>query len=633
MRLLEVDSLELIGGDREIAFQAGLNVVLGPIATGKSTIVKLLRALFTSIPDDLAPEVQERVTSLRSTCRIGEAQWHILRRLVATDTAIVEIVGDEETALVTARRPTPAHPETLSDWLLQQLEMPRISVPAAPTRPESDPTPVTFSDYFNLCVLRGDEIDNCVFGHTHPYRDIKRKYVFEIVHGLYDSSLAELQSELRTTETELSYLRGEASAATRIFAGTELESIEAVRVARGARLRRQEELLREEAQLAAAAAAAQPASTVLRLQVEEVSNRLADATSKARTAEAQVADLESLVQQLRSQEGRLTRAAVAGEALVDFEFILCPRCGHQLAHGRGDDDTCVLCLQQPLAGVLPDALRSERARIEDQVVDTLDLIANRRNELESLLQDVITLRAQRTELGRRLDDLTAGFVSDHQQQLTALAAERARVRSEIDKYTQFLVILERAENAAIRINQLSDRRTTLRQSLENASAQLRVGQSNISALEARLLMYLGRLEVPTFGGTLTAAIDRNTYLPIVSGRTFDSLSSQGLQVLVNVAYALALHTVAVDRNLPLPGLLVIDGPSSNVGTEGYDAARLADVYNLLSDVSRDYGDQLQILVVDNRVPPDTDEWIRIRLGEDDRLVRFDSADASEESEA
>lgn len=95
-------------------------------------------------------------------------------------------------------------------------------------------------------------------------------------------------------------------------------------------------------------------------------------------------------------------------------------------------------------------------------------------------------------------------------------------------------------------------------------------------MERRLVEYLARLHVPTFGEPLTASIDRKTYLPIVSGRSFDSLSSQGLQVLVNVAYALALHTVAADRDLPLPGLLIIDGPSSNVRTVGYDAERLAD---------------------------------------------------------
>jgi hypothetical protein len=620
VRLLQINSLELVGGDRRIELEPGVNIVLGPIATGKSTVVKLIRALFTTIPDDLAPEARDNVASLRSGCTIAVNDWNILRRLVSTDTALVEIVGNDQSVLVPAKRPTPAHPDTFPDWLLGQLDIPAISVPAAPTRPESDPSPVTFTDFFNLCVLRGDEIDNCVFGHTHPYRDIKRKYVFEIVQGLYDASFAEIQAELRVTEQELTFLRGQAAAATRIFAGTELESIEAVRVALEQRIRREAEIVRGEAEMATTARANEPAGDQLRLLVESLSNQLVEATSTARTAEAQLSDLEALVEQLRSQEGRLTRAAVAGEALVDFEFLLCPRCGHHLDAGRGSEASCVLCLQEPREGVTPEALRAERDRIEDQVVDTLDLIENRRAEVESLRQKAIALQVERADLGRRLDELTASFVSDHQEELTAIASERATVHSEIEKYRQYLAILERAENADLRIAALAEKRAAIRLQLEEASTQLRLGQSNVSAMEGRLATYLERLHVPTFGEPLTASIDRKTYLPVVSGRSFESLSSQGLQVLVNVAYALALHTVAADRNLPLPGL--IDGPSSNVGTEGYDSERLADMYALLSEISSTYGDRLQIIVVDNHIPPGNDDRVRLRLGEDDRLIRI-----------
>jgi hypothetical protein len=48
--------------------------------------------------------------------------------------------------------------------------------------------------------------------------------------------------------------------------------------------------------------------------------------------------------------------------------------------------------------------------------------------------------------------------------------------------------------------------------------------------------------------------------------------SQGLKKLVNIAHALAHHTVAIDRNLPMPGLLVLDGLSANGGHEGFDQA-------------------------------------------------------------
>src|SRR5579884_1507379 len=75
VRQLQVDSIDLVGGDRQVELLPGLNVVLGPIATGKSTFVKLLRALFTSIPDDLAPEVTANVTALRAACTISSHRW------------------------------------------------------------------------------------------------------------------------------------------------------------------------------------------------------------------------------------------------------------------------------------------------------------------------------------------------------------------------------------------------------------------------------------------------------------------------------------------------------------------------------------------------------------------------------
>lgn len=625
VRQLQVDSIDLVGGDRHVELVPGLNVVLGPIATGKSTFVKLLRALFTSIPDDLAPEVTANVTAVRSACTISSRRWNILRRLVSTDTSLVEIVGEDETILAPARKSTPTHPSTYSDWLMKTLDLPMITVPAAPTRPESDPTPVTFSDFFNYSVLRGDEIDSSVLGHHHPFRDIKRRYVFQIVYGLYDQSVAERQTELRAIELELRYLRGESAAASRIFAGTELESIEAVRVAREDRLRQASELQERERALATEARAAHPADATLRLRSQEITDRLVTETSKLRTALAQLADLEALVEQLRAQEARLTRAAVAGEALVDFEFIVCPRCGNSLDESRRSDGSCILCLQEPPPTPSPDALRMERDRIEDQVADTLDLIEGRRTDVTSQQREVAALEEDRRDVGRSLDELTATYVSDHQVQIAEAAAERSRIHAEIAKYDQYLVILERAEDAAARINELSSRAAETRQELEEATTRLRLGQANVAALEARLHEYLDRLHVPTFGVPLTAKVDTTTYLPIVSGRSFDSLSSQGLQVLVNVAHALAHHTVAIDRDLPLPGLLIIDGASSNVGTEGYDAQRLDDMYELFADVSETYGDQLQIIVVDNHVPPRGHDWVRLTLTEEDRLLRISTA--------
>lgn len=272
--------------------------------------------------------------------------------------------------------------------------------------------------------------------------------------------------------------------------------------------------------------------------------------------------------------------------------------------------------------VQPEQLLAERDRIEEQIVETLDLIVGRKAQAEQISADVRELAEERASLSRELDEATATFVSDRQERIAEAAAERSRLAAETEKYSQYLVILERAEMAISRMTALSERKSEILRELEEAGTnRLLFGRSNMLALEARFQEYLQKLRIPTFGSPLTGTIDSKTYLPVVSGRSFDRLSSQGLQVLVNVAHALAHHTVAIDRDLPLPGLLVIDGASSNVGTEGYDAERLADLYRLLTEVSLTYEYRLQIIVVDNYVPPDGRKWIRVTLDETDRLVR------------
>ena len=94
---------------------------------------------------------------------------------------------------------------------------------------------------------------------------------------------------------------------------------------------------------------------------------------------------------------------------------------------------------------------------------------------------------------------------------------------------------------------------------------------------------------------------------------------------MNVAHALAHHTVAIDRELPLPGLLVLDGVSANSGREGLDGNRVLDMYRLFMEVAAAYEAQLQLVIVDNEVPEEIlrvlGDRLVLTLSQSDRLVR------------
>lgn len=145
--------------------------------------------------------------------------------------------------------------------------------------------------------------------------------------------------------------------------------------------------------------------------------------------------------------------------------------------------------------------------------------------------------------------------------------------------------------------------------------------ARVRHLESKFAEMLSRLDIPRLSTPPTAAIDRRTYMPLVDGRRFEELSSQGLQVLVNVAHALAHHASAIDLGLPLPGLLLVDGPTSNLGHEGPDLELGRNVFRLLDAVADEYRDALQIIAADNDVPDQFVRDVTDRLTLEDRLVR------------
>ena len=91
---LRVHRLDLVGGRRTIDFVAEFSVVRGSITTGKTTIVRLLRALLGRVPSHLPPETGV-VRSVRGRVSFGRETWEIDRPLVTTKTAIVSLTRRE----------------------------------------------------------------------------------------------------------------------------------------------------------------------------------------------------------------------------------------------------------------------------------------------------------------------------------------------------------------------------------------------------------------------------------------------------------------------------------------------------------------------------------------------------------
>lgn len=617
--ILRINSIALVGTSREARFEPGLNVILGPISTGKTSLMRLVEVLLGGDYRGINSEVDRSVSELAGDLTIGEGTYSVIRRLVQSDTARVQVAGDGVAERLPAMRPDAGAPLTYGVWLLERLALPVLRVPQAPTRPaESAFIPVSINDYLRYCRLRQDEIDVDVLGSSQPFRDIKRRYVFRIFYGGYDIEVARLQDELRALQAELSQLEGGRAAFDHFLEGTALENRADIQRQLAAARERQEALTSTRAELAAPEHAT-PEALRLRGDIATLEPRIADAAAELERERRSANQLGELANELQAQSTRLTKAIVAGERFFDFEFVVCPRCGSTLGAGREQEGHCYLCLKEEPEAPTREELIREQDRVNAQVAETEELIQSHEQRARDLEQTVSTLRAERSELGDVLDQELSSFVSDQAKRLETLAQDQAALSERIRRLEDYLGLFQRLDEVLSRIAELQQRRVELDAALERAEQLDALTATRIEALEQWFRNYVEALEIPRFGTAVRAAIDRNDYQPIVNGQKFPQLSA-GVRVLVNLAHLLAHHRAALEVGVPLPGLMMIDGIAKNIGTAGYDAARIEDIWTSLIQLSDELGQEIQVIVAANDVPERVEPYVRLTLSADDRLI-------------
>jgi energy-coupling factor transporter ATP-binding protein EcfA2 len=632
---LEVETIELVGGGREVSFRPGVNYIRGEITTGKSTLVKLLRGMLGRMPGHLPPETQV-IRAIAGRVVLGERKWDIYRPAVTTADAAVEVaerVDDDSDGLALRLEATGSG--GYGDFLLQQIHLPVVSVPRARQDPEAALSPVTINDWLGYCIIPGDELDVQVFGHREPFRDAKRRWVFEIAYGLYDEELAKKVAELRRLEAEIRSAEAERLIIDGFLANSTFEEREVV-----AREQHKAAMALEAARSQVASDEIEPASAIAqtRARVLELRSAVDASLEEVRMLDRQRRELADLERQLESQSRRLTRAIVTEEWMVDFEFVVCPRCGNNVDAHRSGHGICYLCEQaEPTEQPNRDSLIKEQDRTTSQLNETRELISERAAVAKAARGAHADAESRLRAASLELDDLTRSFVSSRSDQIERRASSIAKYQADVEWLTRVMSLFDQRGEQSDRVSDLRRKAVQLSAEVDEYRIAVADADENIKALERRMLEYLERLHVPVIGDMLSVRINTTTWLPEVSGRSFDELSSQGLKTLVNVAHSLAHHTTALDRELPLPSLLVLDGVSANSGREGLDGDRISDMFALFEEVAQEYVGRLQLIVVDNELPGwvlgHSGDRVALTLSHNDRLIRAEAERVGTLSEA
>jgi AAA domain len=156
-RELVIRRVELLGDDRMWgwSFERGVNVIVGPVGTGKTTLLNLIRF---GLGGSWAPtkKARESASAVRLQVRADET-WLQVRRDFGANEVIVTVGQGHERRLRLGN--APSGQTTFSDLLLNLLGLPNVRVPTSRAKASKRRTSITFNDVMSYLYLEQTEID------------------------------------------------------------------------------------------------------------------------------------------------------------------------------------------------------------------------------------------------------------------------------------------------------------------------------------------------------------------------------------------------------------------------------------------------------------------------------------------
>ena len=212
-------------------------------------------------------------------------------------------------------------------------------------------------------------------------------------------------------------------------------------------------------------------------------------------------------------------------------------------------------------------------------------------------------------LDRQLQEELARYDSAFVESIRGAERESATYTERISSLRRLQLMPEAINDLELEAGALQGKIDRLRTSLNEERARLQSADANIAAIAAEFKRVMIAVGFPGVSQDDDVVIDPRNWKPVVIHgeqlRTFWDAGSGGKKTLFNVCYALAIHAVALQRNMPVPKILIIDSPTKNI-SEDENPELVRSLYNEIYSLAESKnGDRLQFVLIDwDLVEPD-----------------------------
>lgn len=603
-----------------------LSVIAGGTNTGKTSVLRFVDYVLGAKGYPTHAEVLRQVRAAALEIETPDGMF-TLERSLDTNRVLTYPTGTESldgvTAIPMMVEPT-SDPESVSQFALATVGLQDVDLKEAPTKEESGTDRMSFRDLMWICLYLNERVGSQQLLHAgNIMKSLKLQQVIDAVYGVHDNAQADLARRIKDAQTALDHQRRSLEHLTEFVKQQEPKPAETLAIEAEDLDQQLRTVEQQFAELERRERAASDFASEMRAYQASLATRATTSETRVRNRVSLLDRFGSLRAQYADDVRKLTMLVEAEDLFNQLSVETCPACFNPLAEApHRDGDVCSLCQQSieehevehvgtdetsdsnPQFSV--DAARKELRSAKRRFNELDDYWQRLSSELALLRERADADAKAESDASRRLDEATKDALSPFTAERDELQARRQAnlvLRSQVTDGLRLHAGLEaRGAGFARAQRNLDALRKEQRETEGRPDRDLVVGQ--ISRRYAEILVEIQYPKVSE-EGVLPPYLDAKLH-PHVRGQHFKEASSGG-QVLVSLAWMLAVFEVAHETGGGHPGFLMIDTPQKNLGGRA-DDEEFADihlverVYQHIASWLEGAGQGAQVIIVDNTPP-------------------------------
>lgn len=602
-----------------IEFSPQVSFFHGKISAGKSSIVRLIDFC---LGGDLerTPAIQQELVAVELAAQIGTNDVVFEREAQGSNQVQVTWRGDNDSGTVLAPIQSGSNQSPiwgtdifyLSDLIFHLAGSPILRVRKNQTSPNSPLVRLSFRDILWYCYLDQDNLDSSFYRLEEPIILSKSRNVMRFIVGYYTERLNELETNLAEIKEHKTGKR-EAIKQIKLFLqrfgyASETDIANEIEQAQ----QELSETRSEETSVRQGYMSDTHFVDELRHSLRNLSNELNKEEQALADLHEKITEQESLKAELLSAKLKVARAHSAATLLSGVSFDSCPACGTKIDNPSYiKEDSCYLCGRHPLQNNEQTSLQNEVVKQDliSRIMELEEAILGHKKAIRNQTRRIERLSQEKAQLDRRLEQelqtYDSAFLARSREMERHLATLEERVRG-LQRMSDMIAGLSELEHE---VHELAVSESELEKQIQHEKESLSNADQNIRDIEKAYLEALLNTNVPGVNQNDSIEINRTTWIPWILSNGdealkwyFSNAGSGGKKTLLKVCYALALHKVAEENDLPLPNFIIIDTPMKNIG-EDVNQDIFDSFYNYLYTLTETSLSDTQFIIIDKEYFP------------------------------